>query len=101
MPGRRLAAPPACQEWTCMTRTIWFSACAAGTLCLAAAVSPVMAADAVAPAASTTADVASPHYGTWGYDASGEDPRTPPGVDFFRYANGAWYDREQIPSDRT
>ncbi|MBV9508960.1 MAG: peptidase M13 [Caulobacteraceae bacterium] len=40
------------------------------------------------------------HFGTWGFDLSGEDSATRPGQDFYRYANGAWYDREQIPPDR-
>jgi putative endopeptidase len=51
--------------------------------------------------ASDPLDTASPHYGTWGYDATGQDRKTAPGVDFYRYANGAWIDREQIPSDRS
>jgi putative endopeptidase len=42
-----------------------------------------------------------PKYGTWGFDASGMDPSVKPGDDFFRYANGKWADRTQIPSDRT
>ena len=43
----------------------------------------------------------SPRYGTWGFDLSGRDPSAKPGDDFFRYANGAWADRTEIPSDRT
>ncbi|MBX3480878.1 MAG: peptidase M13 [Caulobacter sp.] len=43
----------------------------------------------------------SPHYGTWGLDLSGFDTSVKPGDDFFRYANGAWVDRTEIPSDRT
>ena len=39
-------------------------------------------------------------YGTWGFDLSGMDSKTKPGDDFFRYANGAWLDRTQIPSDK-
>ena len=49
----------------------------------------------------TGLDAASPKYGTWGYDVTGEDKTTAPGADFFLFANGAWRDREQIPSDRT
>jgi len=37
-------------------------------------------------------------YGTWGFDLSGMDTKTKPGDDFFRYANGAWIDKTQIPS---
>jgi putative endopeptidase len=43
----------------------------------------------------------SPHFGTWGLDLSGRDLTARPGDDFFRYANGAWVDRTEIPSDRT
>ena len=39
-------------------------------------------------------------YGTWGFDLSGMDTKTNPGEDFFRYANGAWLDKTQIPPDK-
>src|SRR5690606_3274205 len=29
------------------------------------------------------------------------DPNVKPGDDFFRYVNGAWYDKAEIPADRT
>jgi putative endopeptidase len=41
-----------------------------------------------------------PQYGSWGFDSAGADPKTKPGDDFFRYANGAWLDRVQIPADK-
>jgi putative endopeptidase len=44
--------------------------------------------------------LASPKYGTWGYDASGMDRSVKPGTDFFRYANGKWIERTEIPPDR-
>ncbi len=44
--------------------------------------------------------LASPKYGTWGFDASGMDQSVKPGDDFFRYANGKWAERTEIPSDR-
>jgi putative endopeptidase len=44
-------------------------------------------------------DVSTPKYGAWGYDETGEETATAPGKDFFRFANGGWYDREQIPPD--
>ncbi len=37
----------------------------------------------------------------WGYDFSGADLATKPGDDFFRHANGAWYDRTVIAPDRS
>src|SRR6266404_483590 len=39
-------------------------------------------------------------YGTWGLDLSGMDTKTKPGDDFFRYANGTWIDKTQIPPDK-
>jgi putative endopeptidase len=41
-----------------------------------------------------------PQYGTWGFDTDGADLKTKPGDDFFRYANGTWLDRVQIPADK-
>ena len=39
--------------------------------------------------------------GSFGIDLSGRDTSVDPGNDFFRYANGAWLDRTEIPADRT
>ena len=39
-------------------------------------------------------------YGTWGFDLAGMDSKTKPGDDFFRYANGTWIDKTQIPADK-
>src|SRR6476646_2387425 len=41
-----------------------------------------------------------PQYGAWGFDLAGADTKTKPGDDFFRYANGAWIDKTQIPPDK-
>lgn len=41
-----------------------------------------------------------PQYGAWGFDSPGADLKTKPGDDFFRYANGTWIDRVQIPADK-
>src|SRR5438477_6211772 len=43
---------------------------------------------------------AKPQYGTWGFDLAGADTKAKPGDDFFRYANGTWIDKTQIPSDK-
>ncbi len=42
-----------------------------------------------------------PQYGAWGFDADGASMATKPGDDFFRYANGAWVDRMEIPADKS
>ncbi|MGH6949480.1 MAG: M13 family metallopeptidase, partial [Vitreimonas sp.] len=39
--------------------------------------------------------------GAWGVDLTARDTSVNPGDDFFRYANGAWLDRTEIPGDRT
>jgi putative endopeptidase len=54
----------------------------------------------IANAEPEKADSAKPQYGSWGFDAAGADMAAKPGDDFFRYANGAWLDRVQIPADK-
>jgi putative endopeptidase len=39
--------------------------------------------------------------GGFGFDLAGADFVSKPGDDFFRYGNGAWYDRARIPPDRS
>src|SRR6187397_2450034 len=50
-----------------------------------------------APAADTSGK---PQYDAWGFDLAGADTATKPGDDFFRYANGTWLDKTQIPPDK-
>ncbi|WP_308814509.1 M13-type metalloendopeptidase [Sphingomonas sp. GV3] len=40
-------------------------------------------------------------YGSWGFDTSGMDRSVKPGDDWFRFVNGAWAARTQIPADRS
>src|SRR6478672_2722302 len=40
------------------------------------------------------------HFGTWGFDISGENAAIKPGDDFFEFANGCWLDRTPIPADK-
>ena len=44
--------------------------------------------------------VAKPQLGTYGVDTDGMDKSVTPGNDFFRYVNGGWVDRTEIPADR-
>src|SRR3954468_2930027 len=99
---------------TRFTRTFLLTASAAGALAFASAASAQhqhdcldASCEAVAlfvaadtPAGATAASLASPKYGAWGFDASGMDRSVKPGDDFFRYADGAWFDRTEIPADR-
>ncbi|MBW8815433.1 MAG: peptidase M13 [Caulobacterales bacterium] len=90
------------------SRKILLSAAAAGVLALAAG-----SADAANPAApralfaatetagGDAASLASPKYGTWGFDETGMDRSVKPGDDFFKFANGKWAERTEIPADRT
>jgi putative endopeptidase len=43
---------------------------------------------------------AKPQYGAWGFDSAGADIAVKPGDNFFRYANGTWIDKTQIPADK-
>ncbi|THD81820.1 MAG: peptidase M13 [Phenylobacterium sp.] len=87
-----------------ISRNHLLSAAAIAALALGAAPSvaqPRPAAHAaVAEAPVPAAALEMPHYGTWGFDASGIDPSVKPGDDFYHYANGKWDERTTIPSDR-
>ena len=87
------------------TSHLWLAAFAASALALPSQQAVAQSsAPRLAPtpaAAIAPADVAAPKYGAWGYDETGRDTSVSPGTDFFRYANGTWFDREQIPADRT
>jgi putative endopeptidase len=56
----------------------------------------------ISPALLSVADAqpAKPQYGAWGFDMTGADFNVKPGNDFFRYANGTWLDKTQIPPDK-
>ena len=75
-------------------RKILLSAGAAAALAFAAA--PAWSADTP----ETAASLAAPKYGAWGFDLSGMDRSVKPGDDFFKFANGAWAERTEIPADR-
>jgi len=63
------------------------------------------AARGVAMALGTTATDpplrAKPAIGDFGLDLSARNPQVRPGDDFFAYANGGWYDRFNIPDDKS
>jgi putative endopeptidase len=40
------------------------------------------------------------HFGTWGFDISGENAAVKPGDGFFEFVNGGWLDRTPIPADK-
>ena len=68
-----------------------------------AAVADANAHDASTADASTT-DATAPQgpakIGPWGFDLEGMKEAVKPGDSFYRYANGAWLEDNQIPQDR-
>src|ERR1700737_4229516 len=55
----------------------------------------------LSPLGASAADAPNkPQYGAWGFDSAGADTSTKPGDDFFRFANGTWIDKTQIPPDK-
>ncbi|WP_246848190.1 M13 family metallopeptidase [Sphingomonas beigongshangi] len=54
-----------------------------------------------ATAAERQDSVQPERYGSWGFDTSGMDRSVKPGDDWFRFVNGAWAARTQIPADRS
>jgi putative endopeptidase len=55
----------------------------------------------IAPAAEPAGSAPTAVGAGWGFDLEGADFLLDPGDDFFRYADGAWYDRAVIPPDRS
>jgi len=77
---------------------------AAATACGSSARVEPTASGPAAPAAPQTPSAPAaraPAYGTFGFDTAGMDRAAAPGDDFYRYANGTWLDRTEIPPDRS
>lgn len=60
-----------------------------------------MAAAAPAPVAPPAPPRPKPELGSFGVDLTNLDTSVAPGDDFFRYADGAWVKRTEIPADRS
>ncbi|MCD2323409.1 peptidase M13 [Sphingomonas sp. IC-56] len=75
----------------------------ATTLCAAALAAPALSQQAAAPAAPAAAadTAAATSYGPWGFDIAGMDRSVKPGDDWFRFVNGSWVAKTQIPADRS
>ena len=56
---------------------------------------------AVAVAICAGAAAGDGEFAPWGFDLTARDSAIKPGDDFFRYANGAWLKRTEIPADRS
>ena len=55
---------------------------------------------AATTAASPQVASSNPVTGAWGVDLTGMDTAVRPGDDFYRYVNGKWLDRTEIPADK-
>ena len=55
------------------------------------------------PAHAETASslAAAPKFGTWGVDLQGMDRAVKPGDDFYKFVNGTWEAKTEIPADRS
>jgi putative endopeptidase len=51
--------------------------------------------------APTTAPITAERYGSWGVDLEGMDRSVKPGDDFFKYVNGTWAAKTQIPPEKS
>jgi putative endopeptidase len=83
-------------------RPLWLAAAPAAALitaCATPAAPPPVGTAAPAPASEPVGPKA--QVGAFGFDVTGMDTSVAPGDDFFRYANGKWVDRTQIPPDRS
>ena len=69
---------------------------AASAIVLVLAGAGARAADSAAPAPAAVV-----HYGAWGVDLTGSDKSVSAGDDFYRFANGAWFDKAVIPADQS
>ena len=51
--------------------------------------------------ASAKPEAPKPQYGTFGIDLTARNAAVKPGDDFFAFANGTWFDKFQIPADKS
>ncbi len=79
---------------------IWHAAATIAALLSFSVVAAGVTAAVAAGAADDSTSIATPHFGTWGYDLTAQDPAIKPGTDFFFYANGNWLKRTEIPADK-
>jgi putative endopeptidase len=74
-----------------------FTVSAALLLASAATITTAASAQTAAPATAA----GKPKLGSFGIDTTAMDTAVPPGDDFYRYVNGKWMDRTEIPADRS
>ncbi|MCR5875293.1 M13 family metallopeptidase [Phenylobacterium sp. J426] len=82
-------------------RPLWLAAASAAALLSACAAMPAAPPAAAVPTPAPEPVRPKAQVGTFGFDVSGMDTSVSAGDDFFRYANGKWADRTEIPADRS
>jgi putative endopeptidase len=87
-------------------KTLWLGATAAAALLAACPTAAQSTSSQVTSAQGAQTKAArdlsqAPRMGTWGFDLSGRDTSVTPGDSFFRWANGGYIDRLEIPADRS
>src|SRR5260370_22952509 len=65
---------------------------------IAAVILVIFASQSIAPM-GLALDYPPAATGGWGFDFTGANFAKKPGDDFFRYANGGWYNPAEIPAD--
>ncbi len=68
---------------------------------LSAASAAILMAVAATASAAEPPPAAVAHYGAWGVDLAAGDRAVSPGDDFYRYVNGTWFAKAEIPPDQS
>ena len=80
--------------------SVWLAACATSAPMDKPAAPPRAQPQSSTPPAAT-APSPKPTYGSFGIDTAGMNPAVAPGDSFYRYVNGTWLDKTEIPADRS
>ncbi len=80
--------------------SVWLAACATSAPMDKPAAPPQAQPQPSTPPAAA-APSPKPTYGSFGIDTAGMNPAVAPGDSFYRYVNGTWLDKTEIPADRS
>ncbi len=82
-------------------KSLLLCAAAIGALLTSAAQAQSPAPVAATATATAAPSLDAPRMGSWGFDLSGRKVGAVAGDSFYKFANGAWDDRTEIPADRS
>lgn len=82
-------------------KSLLLCAAAIGALLTSAAQAQSPAPVAATATATAAPSLDAPRMGSWGFDLSGRKAGAVAGDSFYKFANGAWDDRTEIPADRS